>query len=279
MARKRVLCVAVAGSLIGLAVLGASAWHPQDRGDGRVSREAGALPDPDTASLDTLHEAYGRREYSQGPEETLIRAFFRDRREGFFLDVGASHHEKDSTTYYLERHLDWHGIAINTHEACRDDYQRFRPRTRFFAVFLTNRAGQQTDYFVRTADARISSGSHDRLHSVRDRNVETTRVPSTTLDHLLTAERVKEVDFVSLGIEGFEPETLEGFDLERYRPELLCVKMQTHARQRLVAYSASHQMQTRTRARLVAYFAPHQYVPIQQYRHADPVNLYFRRRQ
>jgi FkbM family methyltransferase len=272
MARKRVLCVAVAASLIGLAVLGASAWRPHDRGDGRGSWEAGALPDPDTASLDALHEAYGPKQYSQEPEETLIRAFFRDRREGSFVDVGASH-------YYLERHLDWHGIAINTHEACRADYQRFRPRTRFFAVFLTNRAGQQTDFYVRTADARISSGTHDRLPSVRDRNVEAIRVPSTTLDHLLTAERVNEVDFVSLGIEGFEPEALEGFDLERYRPELLCVKMQTHAGQRLVAYSASHQMQTRTRARLVAYFAPHQYVPIEQYRHSDSVNLYFRRRQ
>jgi len=52
---------------------------------------ASAAPDPDTATLDDLHAAYGPSRYSQGHEETLVRAFFRDKRDGFFVDVGASH--------------------------------------------------------------------------------------------------------------------------------------------------------------------------------------------
>lgn len=31
-------------------------------------------------------------------------------------------------------------------------------------------------------------------------------------------------------IEGSEPEALEAFDIDRYRPELLCVEMQTYTR-------------------------------------------------
>jgi FkbM family methyltransferase len=220
-------------------------------------------PDIDEASLGALHAAYGPKIYSQGEEETLIRAFFRDRRKGFFLDVGASHFEKDSTTYYLEKHLGWKGIAVDALEEFRDGYQRFRPRTKFFAFFVTNEAGLAKDFHVYTRDTRISSGSLAQLRSlpkVKERFIKTVKVPTTTLDDLLTAEGVTEVDFVSLDIEGSEPEALEAFDLRRYRPELLCVESQTY-----------------TREALLDYFAGSGYELIEKYREADHVNLYFRR--
>lgn len=264
MTTKRALGVGVAGAAVGLAVLGAWEWRLRDHADGAESVVAEVIPDPETASLDALQEAYGPRLYSQGEEETLIRAFFRDRRQGFFLDVGASDYEKDSTTYYLERHLGWRGIAIDALEDFRAGYERFRPRTKFFAFFVTNRAGMKQDFYVYARDTRISSGSLEHLHSfprIKDRNIRRIRVPSTTLDHVLAAEKVTKVDFVSLDIEGFELEALEAFDIERYRPDLLCVEVQT-----------------RTRDRLLAYFASHGYEPIEQYRQADPVNLYFRPR-
>lgn len=38
------------------------------------------------------------------------------------------------------------------------------------------------------------------------------------------------------------------------------------------------EMQTFTRDRLLNYFTSHGYVPIEHYRHADTINMYFRRR-
>lgn len=264
MARKHALVAAVAITIVGLAVLGASAWGSRDRSDPEGSVLLDPLPDPDLATLDALHGAYGPKVYSQAEEETLIRAFFRDRREGFFLDVGASHYEKDSTTYYLEKHLGWRGIAIDALEEFRADYERFRPGTRFFAFFVTNEAGLPKDFHVYTRDTRISSGSLDQLRGlprVKDRHIKTIKVPTMTLDRLLTAEKATKVDFVSLDIEGSEPEALQAFDIERYRPDLLCVEMQKY-----------------TRDLLLAYFAEHGYEVIERYRQADSVNLYFRRR-
>ncbi len=43
--------------------------------------------------------------YSHGKEELIIRDFFQDRRGGVFLDVGFAFPKKNSTTYYLEKHL------------------------------------------------------------------------------------------------------------------------------------------------------------------------------
>lgn len=256
MVTKRPQGVAAAAALIGLAVLGAAAWTTHNAADD--------LPDPDTATLDELHGVYGPKLYSQNDEEVLIRAFFRDRTGGFFLDVGASHHEKDSTTYYLEKHLGWRGISIDALEEFRADYERFRPQTKFFAFFVTNEAGVSKDFHVYTRDTRISSGNLEQLRGlprIKERYIKTIQVPTMSLDRLLAAEKVTKVDFVSLDIEGSEPEALEAFDIDRYRPELLCVEMQTY-----------------TRDRLLDYFTSHGYVPIERYREADTVNVYFRRR-
>jgi FkbM family methyltransferase len=222
-----------------------------------------AVPDPDTATLDDLHGTYGPSRYSQGHEETLVRAFFRDRRSGFFLDVGASHFQKDSTTFYLEKELGWRGIAVDALEEFRADYARFRPATRFFAYFVTNEVGIPRDFHVYTRDNRISSGHLERLRAlprVKDRYIKTIQVPTTTLDRLLAAEGVSKVDFLSLDIEGSEPQALEAFDIDRYRPDLVCVETQMY-----------------TREALFAFFASHGYEVIERYRHADPVNAYFRR--
>ena len=202
--------------------------------------------------------------YSQGEEETLIRAFFQDRTGGFFLDVGASHYQKDSTTYYLEKNLGWRGIAIDALEEFRSDYERFRKGTQFFAFFVTNRAELPKEFYVYTRDTRISSGSVDQLRSlprVKERYISKTQVPSITLNRLLSAQGVHKVDFVSMDIEGSEPDALEGFDIERYRPELVCIEVQSY-----------------TRGRLLAYFAAHGYVPVEPYRHVDSVNYYFQRK-
>jgi len=246
-------------ALAATGALGAAWWGAREA----LRPPVPLLPDS-TASFDAMTDAYGRSLYSQGDEETLIRAFFQDRREGFFVDVGASHYEKDSTTYYLERHLGWQGIAIDALEEFRAGYEQFRKGTRFCSFFVTNQDGAPTDFFVYTRDTRISSGSLERLRGlprVKDRYIEANRVPSVTLDQLLGALKVEGVDFVSMDIEGAEPEALEGFDIERYGPELLCVEIQTY-----------------TRERILRYFRSHGYVPIQRYRVVDPVNLYFRRK-
>jgi FkbM family methyltransferase len=258
MASRRMLRrIAVAAVSVAAALVAGWWWS------GIGSRSSVAVLPTWTAPFDEISSVYGPRLYSQEHEETLIRAFFQDRKNGFFLDVGASDFQHNSTTYYLEKHLGWRGIAVDALEEFRDGYERFRKGTQFFASFVTSQAGAPKDFFRYERDTRISSGSLEQLRGlprVKDRYIKTIKVPSVTLDQLLRAKGVEKVDFVSLDIEGFEPEALEGFDIGRYRPDLLCVEIQPH-----------------TRDRILSYFASHGYEVIRPYAEVDPVNLYFRR--
>ena len=203
----------------------------------------------------TLHARYGDALYSQDDEETLIRAFFEDRRNGVFLDVGAGDPVRNSTTYYLEKHLGWRGIAVDALAEYAADYARLRPATRFFSYFVGDKSGGKRDFYA-SPERDFSSGTGD---DPRGGTYQRRQVPSITLDDLLGHEGLSHVDFLSLDIEGGEPAALAGFSIGRYQPGLACVEI----------HSAEH-------GRAIGeYFVMRGYREVAAYRSMDPINRYF----
>src|SRR5687767_15917548 len=91
-------------------------------------------------------------------------------------------------------------------------------------------------------------------------NPEEVSATTITLNDLFAVERVERIDFLSIDIELWEPKALAGFDIDRYRPELVCIEALPAVRQSILDY-----------------FARHGYVAIGKYLRADEQNLYFAR--
>ena len=51
-----------------------------------------------------------------------------------------------------------------------------------------------------------------------------TRVPATTLNNLLARQEIARIDFLSIDVEGAEPKVLAGFDIQRFKPRLVCIE-------------------------------------------------------
>jgi FkbM family methyltransferase len=188
-------------------------------------------PLPIRVDLSTLLQTYGQPLYSQDDEETLIRAFFADRHGGFFLDVGSGDPVRHSTTYYLEKHLRWTGIAVDALVEYAEPYTRQRPGTRFFAYFAGKKSGAAHDFFAREERDFSSATGRDP----RGGNYQKRAVPTIALDDLLDREHVTRVDFLSMDIEGAEPAALAGLDLRRYAPELACIEIASPEAGRAIA--------------------------------------------
>ena len=210
---------------------------------------------PDTVDLAALHATFGEALYSQDDEETLIRAFFHDRRGGFFLDVGAGDPIRHSTTYYLEKHLGWTGIAVDAIAEYAGAYAKERPGTRFFAYFADEKSQSAHDFFV-SEERNFSSatGSDPRGGVYQKRKIAT-----IALDDLLAHEKVSHLDFLSMDIEGSEPLALAGLDVARWRPELVCVEISSPELGRAIA----------------EYFALRGCREVSAYRAVDGINRYY----
>ena len=210
---------------------------------------------PDKVDLAALHAVYGKAIYSQDDEETLIRTFFQDRRGGFFLDVGSGDPIRHSTTYYLEKHLGWTGIAVDAIAEYAEAYARERPATRFFSYFVGDKSDTARDFFV-SEDRNFSSAtaSDPRGGSYRKRKVAT-----ITLDDLLRREKVDRLDFLSMDIEGSETIALAGLDVARLQPELVCIEISSPESGRFIA----------------EYFALRGCREVSAYRAVDGINRYY----
>lgn len=68
---------------------------------------------------------------------------------------------------------------------------------------------------------------------------------------------------MSMDIEGAEPDALKGFDIERFKPELVCIETGTDPV---------------VDRQIADYFSEHNYERIDEYLPYDSVNWYFRRK-
>ena len=205
----------------------------------------------------------GTKLYSQGNEELVIRDFFQDRRGGVFVDVGCSHYERHSTTYYLEKHLGWSGIGLDAIPDYASDYAAHRPRTTFENYIVTNTSGTTETFHraVREGQRGLSSIYGDLEWKGMPVESEEIQVPTITLNELLDSHGMDKLDFISIDIERSAPLALAGFDIQRFRPELVCIE-------------ASRGREYRRS--LQAYFAERGYERIDEYLPHDGINWYFR---
>jgi FkbM family methyltransferase len=215
-------------------------------------------PSPSQLESNAFAEQYGPGKYSENEEEWIIRDFFKDRRGGVFVDVGASHYQINSNTYYLETKLGWSGVAVEPFTHFEPEYKQYRPKTRFEPFFVSDQSGTEVKMY--THGENFLANSSDRKFVERFGEDPDELVARTiTLNDLLDRVGITSIDFMSMDIELAEPKALAGFDIERFRPELVCIEAHPEVRQALLDY-----------------FTRHRYVVIGAYLRADQKNLYFR---
>jgi len=238
--------VLACGSMGLCALVAAAAW----------GGESNPAPAPRPRPRSVLS---GKPLYSHGKEELVIRDFFKDRRSGFFLDVGCWHPIQDSNTYYLEERLGWSGIGVDALPEMARKWKRNRPASKFFNYIVTDHS-DSVETFYRSAEYTDISAIEKPAKAPGGDPVtaEEVKVPTTTLTKLLEANGVTKVDFVSMDIEGAEPLALAGFDIDRFKPDLLCVEAKV-----------------KNRDFLSKYFADHGYAQVERYLQYDKTNYYY----
>ena len=207
------------------------------------------------AEAEALAEAYGPSRHSEHAEEWILKDFFKDWRDGFFVDVGANHYQRFSNTYYLETEMRWSGIAIEPQVKFATGYRDHRPRTTFVPAFISDVSNRQATLYV-TGNDLVASSNKEFTASFGE--ATPTVAITSTLDDVLDRLRVKRIDFLSIDIELAEPQALAGFSIGRFAPRLVAIEAHPPVRQQILDY-----------------FARNQYVLIGRYWQADPHNFWF----
>jgi FkbM family methyltransferase len=205
-----------------------------------------------------LRDRYGSHKWSENAEEWIVRDFFQDMQGGTFVDIGSADARRGSNTYFLESHLKWTGVAVDALSEYGASYREFRPNTRFFALFVSDRSDTSATMYVSRRYEQYSSKERAFTMSYTPEEPVARAVATISLDDLIRAADLETIDFLSIDIELSEPQALAGFDIEAAAPRLVCIEAHPETRQAILDY-----------------FARHKYVIVGKYLRIDNTNLWF----
>jgi FkbM family methyltransferase len=198
-----------------------------------------AIRQPLVRARRAVFEALGSARYSRPALNDLDRKLERhlDFDGGFFVEAGANDGFNQSNTYYLERWRGWTGILVEPIPELAERCRRERRRSVVVQAALVASDFGGTDIEMHFAGLMsVSEGAfgnraecHQHLRiGLQQRDVTGTyavRVPALTLSAVIAAHAAgREIDLLSLDVEGAELSALAGLDLARHAPRFICVE-------------------------------------------------------
>lgn len=180
------------------------------------------------AALRDLLGLHWRRCYSQEGEDMILRRLFEHKADGFYVDIGAHHPMRFSNTYFFYRR-GWRGINVDARPGSKRAFDRVRKRDINVECGVAREAGIASYYeFNEPALSGFSAALSGQRDGRADyRIVATHPVRVVTLRELLDAHlpHGREIDFLSIDVEGLDLDVVLSNDWRKYRPAYVLVEI------------------------------------------------------
>jgi FkbM family methyltransferase len=189
------------------------------------------VPVPVVASVRSVNRnwimRYGTRSYSQEGEDILLNKIFLRQKLGFYVDIGA-HHPVHFSNTYLFYGRGWRGINIDPLPGAKRLFDRRRPRDINIEIGISSVPSSLPFYVFDNAVLSTFNKAERDLSLRRGFHVvQTLHVPVERLDSVLGRHPLdaRQIDFMSIDVEGHEKDVVGSNDWERFRPKIVCLEI------------------------------------------------------
>jgi len=165
--------------------------------------------------------------YSQKGEDILINVFFKNKKDGFYLDIGCFHPKWISNTHSLHN-KGWSGYAVDLDDYKLDFFRKYRgkrvktlkkavvgkksnKKVRTVYKFRTKLGWSDIDTLDKeTADLKKKTGWGDYICE---------EIEIIDINSLLS--QFEQVDFLNIDVEGMDVEIIHAIDFKRFKIPLI----------------------------------------------------------
>lgn len=180
------------------------------------------------ADLDEVRSHERGVSFANEGEDLILNDMFPADYRGFYVDIGAHHPYRYSNTAFFSLR-GWCGINVDAAPGTRDSFTRFRPNDVTIECAVGADEGAM-DFFVFDEPAlstfeperarQLERETSYRIKEVRSLPV---RRLDSILDEYLPAGR--QIDFLSVDVEGHESAVVKSNDWNRFRPRIVLLEL------------------------------------------------------
>ena len=158
-------------------------------------------------------------------EDIFIRRFFKNTRNGFYVDIGCYHPIKGSLTYYLFK-KGWNGLNIDLSKVSIDLFKIARPKDYNVNAAITDFDGDTIYYENGVINQQNSLISNDQKKQIK--------IKAYKLETLLINLNITNVDFLNIDVEGNDFKVISNFNFSKFRPKLISIEQNIYNSEELL---------------------------------------------
>ena len=183
-----------------------------------------------------MHKLFSQLSQSQLKQDIFVLFETEFKRNGYFVEFGATNGISLSNTYLLEKHFDWTGILAEPATCWHDELLKNRScAIELSAVYPIS---NQIVEFNQTLDQGLSTiAAYTESGHGKDTRANGIKYPVNTIslmDLLAKYAAPNVIDYLSIDTEGSELDILLNFDFDQYDIKIItCEHNYTDNRQRL----------------------------------------------
>jgi len=186
--------------------------------------------------LHILHSIYikhkffiKKKSYAMNNEDTAILNYFKDKKNGFYVDVGCYHPIHRNNTHLLHMQ-NWRGVNIDTSQFSIDLFNFMRPKDLNYNCAISDK-NKNIKLFYQKELSQLSTIEKGQAESVFQGEIKEKEIEAFTLDEILSRDKYKDskIDLLDIDVEGADLKVLRGLSFDKFKPELVCVEI--HAKE------------------------------------------------
>ena len=160
----------------------------------------------------------------EGEDILLARIFDKKNNRGYYVDIGAHDPMRFSNTYYFYQ-LGWRGINVDPLPSAKDKFKKHRPKDIFILAGVSQEEIDLTYYQFK--EPAYNTFIYELAQSRKEKSplISTTKVKCYSLESIFKEYNVKEIDFLSIDVEGFELSVLYSNDWNKYTPKVIVIEI------------------------------------------------------
>lgn len=188
--------------------------------------------------------------HSQLFQDLFVLYILHGKRNGIFLEFGATDGKSLSNTLLLEEKFGWGGVLIEPSPQWKKALHENRPKSKILDYCVYSESNKSIEFFVSDAGELSTIGDYKNSDkesvpgnsAIRNKGGYTCLVNTISLNDVFENYfKDAQVDYMSVDTEGSEMDILSNFDFKKYKPSVITVEHNfTDAESRLDTLLASN---------------------------------------